>query len=152
MKIYHNEFPWDHWIIDDFLDQHSIAHLQSSGFKAIAANEQLQKPCEKTRLGPKHLPDTLSYKIMERIVKELMPKVLDKIDYVPPRNSIETWPGIEAVITTKGYKYPPHCDGYDKVWSFITYVGPEKSVGTILMSDMHGKDEVEAWQVFFICS
>lgn len=139
MKIYCNQFPWKHWIIDDFIGDRALKYLQDQIEKR--AVDLPDKPIKSGHF-PVDLPDKSSQDIVTKAILQ-MPEVIEKLLYKAPRHHHDMYTSGELVITSKGYKYPPHCEGQAKVWSFVTYIGPEKSQGTFLMSDSNGSDMVE---------
>ena len=136
MKIYENNFPWKHWIIDNFLDDSQVQQLQK---KCIA---HITKSNTKCHFNIDSLEDPYK-KILETAINK-MPNVIKELQYESPRNYKDVHALGHLAINTAGYSFQPHCDDETKVWTFVTYIGPNKSIGTHVMSnpDEEGKVEI----------
>ena len=135
MKIYPQTFPWKHWVIDDFIKQHDIVKLQA------IAHQHIQEKNVKSHFIPEHL-DKWGKQSLQTAIDQ-MPMIIKDLDHVSPRKHKKLYALGHLAVNTAGYSFKPHCDDEIKVWTFVTYIGPEKSVGTFLMSDINENDKVE---------
>ena len=135
MKIYKQSFPWKHWIIDEFLPQQDITklayiaekHIQEKNSKFHFTTETLQSP----------------YKEILQTAINKMPSIIKELNYKSPRHYKKIYTLGHLAINPAKYSFQPHCDDETKVWTFVTYIGPKKSIGTYIMSDMNSNDKIE---------
>jgi len=135
MKIFEQTFPWKHWIVDNFIEKQDVAKLSH------VAHKHIQEKNSKFH----YTTDTLNepYKnILETAINK-MPAVIKELNYKSPRQHKKIHALGHLAINPAGYSFQPHCDDETKIWTFVTYIGPVKSIGTYVMSDMNNKDKIE---------
>ena len=136
MNIVESNLPWKHWIIDDFLNGKEIKLLQKFCRKHIKQHNT------KRHYNAIDLPSPQK-EILENAIGK-MPRVIRGLNYKSPRQHNKIYPLGHLAINTAGYSFQPHCDSETKTWTFVTYVGPVKSIGTHVMlnADEEGKVEI----------
>lgn len=138
MNIKESDDPWKHWIVDDFLDNEQVKILQDFSANHIAKHNI------KSHFNLDHLPD--AQKEVLQIAISKMPRFIRNVDYQAPRKG-KTYPLGHLAVNPAGYSFKPHCDDPTKVWTFVTYIGPETSIGTYVMSNMEQENKLEIpWQ------
>lgn len=135
MKIYQNNFPWTHWIIDNFVEQKDVMLLSNFCQQHIEQNKG------KHHYLPEFLPTKLAPILQKTIDK--MPTIIKDLNYKSPRKHKRTHALGHLAINTPGYSFQPHCDDETKIWTFVTYIGPYESIGTYVMSSMTQQDKVQ---------
>jgi hypothetical protein len=135
MNIKESNKPWKHWIIDDFLDQEQVKILQD--FSA----DHIEKHNMKSHFNSDNLPDKQKEVLQSAIGK--MPRFVRNINYQSPREYKKIYALGHLAVNPAGYSFQPHCDDETKVWTFVTYIGPENSIGTYVMSNMDEKNKIE---------
>jgi hypothetical protein len=134
MNIKESNHPWKHWIIDDFLEQEQIKVLQDF------SKSHIEKHNSKQHYNIDNLPQAQS-KILELAIRK-MPRLIRKLNYQAPRKG-KTYPLGHLAINPAGYSFKPHCDDPTKIWTFVTYIAPETSIGTYVMSSPDQTDKIE---------
>jgi len=132
--ITENNLPWKHCIIDDFLNGKEIKSLQKFSKKHIKQYNT------KRHYNAVDLPSPQK-EILENTI-EKMPSIVQNLDYESQRKG-KTYPLGHLAINPAGYSFQPHCDDETKVWTFVTYIGPEESIGTYVMSNPDQTDKIE---------
>lgn len=135
MNIKENNFPWKHWIIDDFLETDQVLQLQNFAKQHIELHntkmhfnvDYLEEPCKE---------------ILQLAINK-MPKFIGKVNHKSPRQYDKIYALGHLAVNPAGYSFKPHCDDPTKIWTFVTYIGPETSIGTYVMSNMEEENKVE---------
>ena len=135
MKIYEQAFPWKHWIIDNFLDKSDVAKL------SYVAHKHIQENNSKFHYTVDSLQDP--YKQVLSSAIEKMPDVIKNLNYTSPRKYKKIYALGHLAVNPANYSFQPHCDDETKIWTFVTYIGPNKSTGTYVMTDMNENNKIE---------
>jgi len=119
-----NEYnePWTHWVVDDFLDKatydYLVAERDSFPYKLIDTHNTHKKTYAK--FGYFLESDLLLESINEAITRTIGKHELTVVS--------------EIVRCEPKYAYPVHSDHPAKLYTIVTYLHPEKSDGTVLLS------------------
>ena len=121
--------PWPHQIINDTLSQESFAKLKDSCFKTT-----LTKTTELHHIFPDQYRDwgIDFYDETVDICTNLLRNIKELVGVYPASRSYENL-GVNAHISITPplpYKFHVHQEGLEKIWSSVTYITPEKNVGT----------------------
>jgi hypothetical protein len=126
--------PWPHQIINDTLSQEAFAKLKDSCFKTT-----LTKTTELHHIFPDRYRDW-GIDFYDETV-DICTSILEnykKICAVYPRHRMFPNIGVNAHISVTPplpYKFHIHQEGLEKIWSSVTYITPEKNVGTKMYSE-----------------
>lgn len=130
--------PWNHYILDNFLDSkqvNNLVKLQSSeGFIVIDGSKHVNGVM-KLRAGENEGHShkrSLSLALYPDIDLSIEKSVWDKLGSLLPENSFCV---SDLVVCDPGYEYGPHKDHVDKLWSIVVFLYPEMSNATVLMGD-----------------
>tara|TARA_Y100000817_G_C16840620_1_gene537827 strand:- start:304 stop:924 length:621 start_codon:yes stop_codon:yes gene_type:complete len=121
--------PWPYQIINDTLSQPAFAKLQAS------CDTQLKyETSELHHIFPSQYKDwgIDFYDETVDICRNLLQNI-DKLVGVYPKHRTYKKLGVNAHISLTPklpYKFHIHQEGLEKIWSSVTYVSPEKNVGT----------------------
>ena len=133
-------YPWNHWIRDDIISSQDLLTLA----------RYCQTRAEQNQWGlvyPEQAPTEVS-KIMSDYLRSIE-HISQRLHAVipAPRHHHIMIPTAHIAVQPPGYDYPPHYEHPAKVWSFITYIWPEISTGTMLMRNEQRYEERETpWQ------
>jgi len=126
--------PWPHQIINNTLSQEAFAKLKDSCFKTT-----LTKTTELRHIFPDQYRDW-GIDFYDETV-DICTSILEnykKICAVYPRHRMFPNIGVNAHISVTPplpYKFHIHQEGLEKIWSSVTYITPEKNVGTKMYSE-----------------
>jgi len=117
-----NEFvePWAHKVVDDFLDNQTYDYL-------VAEREKFPyRVIDKYKTSGKfgYFFESRDSNVLESISKSVIGAI----------GNHDLTVVSEIVRCESGYTYPAHSDHPDKLYTIVTYLHPEKSNGTILLS------------------
>lgn len=117
--------PWEHTVIDDFLDADDLVRFQQ---ECIQYNEKVVLPAMKTNGNTKghyrykyQYDPLLAYNLMKYFHEFTIKRPYEKLE-----------PLVQLVKTCNGAEYPIHEDAPHKVFSFVLYLSPEENIGTNL--------------------
>lgn len=130
------DYPWTHWVANELITDLDLENLILFAHKKISRNNYGLFYNNDNLPGP--IKDIFSrYEIaMQDITSDL------EQSYKPPRHVANAIPSCHLAIQPQGYQYRPHCDHPSKIWTFVTYISPSESIGTVLMSNSNGKDSI----------
>lgn len=125
--------PWPHLIIDGLID-HDWLKLLTSYSRSAESNRKFGLHHFKHRMFDQHINEGwLEY---QSRVQDLLPQ-LNSI-FVKRRRSEDLDYVSHLAIQPANYIYPPHCDHPDKIYSVVTYICPDSSIGTDLYATNEG--------------
>ena len=142
MKIQKNNYPWNHYIVDDFLSEERFDYIN------------------KLVLDEKKYLDMFGYYSRSNHYyrfdeKDILPELNDLYDHLfPDRNKslkkINHWS-----IHPENFTYHTHVDNESRLYTSVLYISPEPNCGTILckndsefkkdhqLPDKETEDEIE---------
>ena len=120
--------PWPHQTINDTLPQEEFVKLRQECEKLDVPNDRL------VAIYPKDFEDyNISfYKQVEDISKNILNNAKELCEKYPKHRWFEDL-AVNAHISITPplpWKFYIHQEGLEKIWSSVTYVTPEKNVGT----------------------
>jgi hypothetical protein len=122
-KIYKNEYPFDHWILENFLNQQFLKDILKETHFIIPSN------CELKRSENQHRKFFTSGAIIEKFkskqTKDFFSKITN-IDLTASRTRLE------LCVDKPGFKLEPHVDIPEKLLTFQLYISGEINCGTDL--------------------
>lgn len=130
--------PWNHWIRDDIISPVDLTTL--TDFCRQRAQED-RWGLVQIDAAPADIAD-----IMSRYQQRITDIAREMHARIPaPRHQSDIRATSHVAVQPAGYDYPPHYEHPAKAWSFITYIWPEHSQGTLLMKDesRHDQREIE---------
>lgn len=133
-------YPWNHWTRDDIV---SSQDLQTLAHYCQGRAEHDQWGLVQQNQAPEDIAAIMAvYNECIAVISQELHKIIPA-----PRHQVGQTAICHLAIQPPGYDYPPHYEHPAKAWSFITYIWPEISTGTMLMRNEQRYEERETpWQ------
>ena len=140
--------PWQHAILDDFLTGNSLDDLlefwntvpKNSRWESTVFRQAFDKEGNFidlwfTQSFIKDLKDVMEPELIKRIYEEVSLKVRSVGTLLDAQLDDEDAFAIDVQYIGKHMSYPFHIDASDKLLTLITFIHPDKNVGTLIGND-----------------
>jgi|SRR6056300_815427 len=132
MKVRVNDYPWKHWIVDDFLDENTFQLIKDSIVSFPKAEENSRVNFFFRDRG---------YHTIHNILRENFLEFTKTLG----EDFTNTTVGVEYMNVGKGFNYETHCDSSCKIFTIVLYIS-DRGNGTKLYSSKEVFENEVEWK------